>query len=120
MTLGRLRILALGVLFGIVAASAGAQQQRGDWWGHGPMGPGHMWSERMPGWGWGNMGPGQQQRMQRHWTYMNEGVPASYRGGGAPFVQHLRLSRTASRSIRRIAQAVMELRAWEMTKPGVH
>ena len=80
MALGGLRILALGVLFGIVAASAGAQQQRGDWWGHGPMGPGHMWSERMPGWGWGNMGPGQQQRMQRHWTYMNEGVPASYRG----------------------------------------
>ena len=33
-----------------------------------------MWSERMPGWGHGNMGPGQQQRMQRHWTYMNECV----------------------------------------------
>ena len=29
-------------------------------WGHGPMGPNHMWSERMPGWGHGNMGPGQQ------------------------------------------------------------
>lgn len=80
MTLGGLRILALGVLFGIVAASASAQQQRENWWGHGPMGPGHMWSERMPDWGWGNMGPGQQQRMQRHWTFMNEGVPASYRG----------------------------------------
>lgn len=39
-----------------------------------------MWSERMPGWGHGNMGPGQQQRMQRHWTYMNECVPAAYRG----------------------------------------
>ncbi|MEN8742778.1 c-type cytochrome [Yoonia litorea] len=64
----------------ISATVAFAQQQRGDWWGHGPMGPNHMWSERMPGWGHGNMGPGQQQRMQRHWTYMNEGVPAAYRG----------------------------------------
>lgn len=44
------------------------------------MGPGHMSSDHMRGWGWGNMGPGQQQRVQRHWTYMNEGVPAAYRG----------------------------------------
>lgn len=44
----------------ISATVAFAQQQRGDWWGHGPMGPNHMWSERMPGWGHGNMGPGQQ------------------------------------------------------------
>ncbi len=80
MTSGGLRILALGVLFGIVAASAGAQQQSGDWWGYGPMGPGHMWSERMPSSGWGNIGPGQRQRMQRHWIFVNEGVPASYRG----------------------------------------
>ena len=64
----------------ISATVAFAQQQRGDWWGHGPMGPNHMWSERMPGWGHGNMGPGQQQRMQRHWTYMNECVPAAHRG----------------------------------------
>lgn len=44
----------------ISATVAFAQQQRGDWVGHGPMGPNHMWSERMPGWGHGNMGPGQQ------------------------------------------------------------
>ena len=30
--------------------------------------------------GMGSMGPRQQQRMQRHWTYMNEGVPTAYRG----------------------------------------
>ena len=72
--------LAIVVMLGLVAGSGCAQQQRGDWWGHGPMGPGHMQSDSMPGWGWGNMGPAQQQRMQRHWTYMNEGVPAAYRG----------------------------------------
>ena len=44
------------------------------------MGSGHMQSGEMHGWGMNNMGPGQQQRMQRHWTYMNEGVPAAYRG----------------------------------------
>lgn len=27
-----------------------------------------------------HMGPGQRQRMMRHWTFMNEGVPAAYRG----------------------------------------
>lgn len=80
MTRRGLRILALGVLSIAIAGVAGAQQQAGDWWGHGPMGPGHMRSERMPGWGHGNMGPGQQQRMQRYWTYMNEGVPSAYRG----------------------------------------
>ena len=75
-----LRIVALGVLSIAITGVAGCQQQRVDWWGHGPMGQGHMWSERMPGWGHGNMGPGQQQRMQRHWTYMNEGVSAAYHG----------------------------------------
>jgi mono/diheme cytochrome c family protein len=35
-------------------------------------------------WRWGMMGPGQQQRMLRHWTYMNEGVPAAYRGARSP------------------------------------
>jgi mono/diheme cytochrome c family protein len=27
-----------------------------------------------------HMGPGQRQRMLRHWTFMNEGVPTAYRG----------------------------------------
>lgn len=76
----RLRFLGLGALFIIVATVVMAQQQRGDWWGHGQMGPNHMWSERGSGWGHGNMSRGQQLRMQRHWTYMNEGVPAAYRG----------------------------------------
>lgn len=75
-----IRVLVVTLLASAVAFAATAQQQRGDWWGNGPMGPGHMWSDRMPGWSWGNMGPGQQKRMQRHWTYMNEGVPTAYRG----------------------------------------
>ncbi len=74
-----LRTLALSVLSITIATVGCAQQQRGDWWGHGPMGSNHMMSEHMRGWGHGSMGPGQQQRMQRHWTYMNEDVPAAYR-----------------------------------------
>lgn len=27
-----------------------------------------------------HMGPGQRQRMLRHWTFMNDGVPTAYRG----------------------------------------
>lgn len=81
-----LRTMAVAAFLGLAAAGAAAQQPGGDWWGHGPMmGPGHMGnggmgSGGMSGWGWGQMGPGQQQRMQRHWTYMNEGVPQAYRG----------------------------------------
>ena len=75
-----LRSLAIVAILGLTTVSVSAQQRGCDWWGHGPMCQGHMRSDRMPGWGWGNMGPGQQQRMQRHWTYMNEGVPAAYRG----------------------------------------
>lgn len=74
------RALTAVLVVAVSVAAACAQQQRGDWWGHGPMGSGHMSSDHMHGWGWGNMGPGQEQRMQRHWTYMNEGVPAAYRG----------------------------------------
>ncbi|AZL61341.1 cytochrome c [Rhodobacteraceae bacterium HSP-20] len=57
-----------------------------DWWGPGWMGPGHMTPDGMGRdmWGWGMMGPGQQARMQRHWTYMNEGVPSAYRGARNP------------------------------------
>ena len=80
MTQRRLRVFALSILSIIIATVGCAQQQRGGWWGHGPMGSNHMRSEHMRGWGHGNMGPGQQQRMQRHWTYMNEGVPVEYRG----------------------------------------
>ncbi|WP_162798593.1 c-type cytochrome [Sulfitobacter sp. SK012] len=76
--------LVLATLFGLTAACVSAPQH-GDWWGHGPMGPGHMQPDGMHGWGWGDMGQGQQQRMQRHWTYMNKGMPATYRGARSPF-----------------------------------
>ncbi|MDU8946367.1 c-type cytochrome [Ovoidimarina sediminis] len=76
--------IVFAALFGLTSACA-PTQQHGDWWGHGPMGPGHMQPDGMHGWGWGHMGQGQQQRMQRHWTYMNEGVPAAYRGVRSPF-----------------------------------
>ncbi len=72
--------LAVAAALGVAAAAALAQQSNSDWWGHGRMGSGQMGSDHMQGWGWGNMGPGQQMRMQRHWTYMNEGVPTAYRG----------------------------------------
>lgn len=67
--------LAVAAVLGLSAAGAVAQQRNGGWWGSG-----HMGSDHMQGWGWGHMGPGQQMRMQRHWTYMNEGVPTAYRG----------------------------------------
>ncbi|SHM66449.1 Cytochrome C oxidase, cbb3-type, subunit III [Roseovarius litoreus] len=76
----RLRYLGVAAVCVITATVAFAQQQRGDWWGNGHMGSGHMGSGVMHGWGWGQMNPGQQQRMQRHWTYMNQGVPGAYRG----------------------------------------
>lgn len=75
-----LRSFAVAAVLGLATVGASAQQHGYDWWGHGPMGSGHMGTDHMQGWGWGNMGPGQQLRMQRHWTYMNEGVPAAYRG----------------------------------------
>jgi len=46
--------------------------QGNDWWNPGWMQRDH--------WRPGHMGPGQRQRMMRHWAYMNEGVPAPYRG----------------------------------------
>ena len=68
-----------------VVAQQGSPGGR-DWWGPGWMGPGHMMPDGMGRdmWGWGMMGPGQQARMQRQWTYMNEGVPAPYRGARNP------------------------------------
>ena len=72
--------LAVVAAIGVGSIGALAQQNNGGWWGHGRMSSGQMGSDHMQGWGWGNMGPGQQMRMQRHWTYMNEGVPTAYRG----------------------------------------
>ena len=68
------------------AGGQGGGPDRGDWWGPGWMEPGHMGSDRMgpAQWRWDQMGPGQRQRVQRHWTYMNQGVPAAYRGARNP------------------------------------
>jgi mono/diheme cytochrome c family protein len=81
--------IALAMAACAVPMTTGAQQGGpgpGDWWGPGGMGPGDMWPRGMQRdeWRWGMMGPGQQQRMLRHWTYMNEGVPAAYRGARSP------------------------------------
>ena len=72
--------LAVAAAFGVATTGALAQQNNGGWWGHGRIGASQMGPGHMQGWGWGNMGPGQQMRMQRQWTYMNEGVPTAYRG----------------------------------------
>ena len=42
------------------------------------------WTQRDK-WGPGMMGPGQQQRMQRHWSFMHEGIPSTYVGARNPF-----------------------------------
>lgn len=62
-----------------VAQSSAAQPCCADPWNPGGMHR-HMWRH-------GNMGPGQRQRMLRHWTFMNEGVPAEYRGARSPLDQ---------------------------------
>lgn len=35
-------------------------------------------------WGSGHMGRGHHQRMQRHWSYMHQGIPSGYRGARNP------------------------------------
>jgi len=37
-------------------------------------------------WGHGKMGPGQHQRMQRHWTFMHQGIAAEFEGANNPVV----------------------------------
>lgn len=72
--------LIFAIVFGITAVasvSVSAQQNAApacctDWWN-----PGGMHRDQ---WRPGHMGRGQRQRMARHWRYMNEGVPATYRG----------------------------------------
>lgn len=36
-------------------------------------------------WRRGRMGPGMRQRMDRHWTFMQQGVPTTYQGARNPF-----------------------------------
>lgn len=38
-------------------------------------------------WGSDHMGPGMRQRMSRHWTFMHQGIPATYRAARNPFSQ---------------------------------
>lgn len=38
-------------------------------------------------WGAGMHRPGQRQRMARHWTFMNSGIPQEYSGVRSPFAQ---------------------------------
>jgi mono/diheme cytochrome c family protein len=65
--------LAAHLLPSIAFAQPGQGQMPGwDMWDPG-------WMQR-PMWNPRHMGPGQQQRMLRHWTFMNQGVPAEYRG----------------------------------------
>ncbi len=82
--------LAIVLAIVLVAQPADAQQgsmNQMDWWGSDGMNRDHMRSGGMmhENWSWGAMGPEQRQRMQRHWTYMNEGVTADYRGARNPF-----------------------------------
>lgn len=70
------RILAAAAIVLSTAVSVPAQQTMPpccvDQWN-----PGRMLHDQ---WRPQQMGPMQRQRMVRHWTYMNEGVPTAYRG----------------------------------------
>ena len=69
---------ALGLtLFGLVAMSKDARAQRGGhgWGHHDYWQPGWMRRHR---WGRRHRDPDMRARMQRHWTFMHEGLPAKY------------------------------------------
>lgn len=42
-----------------------------------------LWMQRDM-WGSGQMGSGMNQRMERHWTFMHQGIPVEYRGARNP------------------------------------
>ncbi|MDH3240540.1 MAG: c-type cytochrome [Alphaproteobacteria bacterium] len=79
---GALVLLAvIGVArFGVGAVAQTPEQglQSGIWdrWNPGWM-ERHMWDPN-------RMGPGMQQRMARHWRFMHQGTPPSYRGARNP------------------------------------
>jgi mono/diheme cytochrome c family protein len=79
-----LSIIAAAVLVVVSGVGAGVVAQ---------MGPGHMMDDGdfwQPGWMhrhmWGrrNAPPEMRARMQRHWTFMHEGVPKEYRHAQSP------------------------------------
>lgn len=82
-------LLALVVAVAVAAWAApfatSAQQRDfgpGDWWGPGTQDWERLWPRDMERdrWGPGRMGITQNQRMLRHWTFMNDEVPQEYRG----------------------------------------
>lgn len=86
-------VLALVVAVAVavwVAPLAGSAQQRAfgpqDWWGPGTADWDQMWPQDMQRdrWSPGRMGVTQNQRMLRHWTFMNGDVPAAYSGATSP------------------------------------
>jgi mono/diheme cytochrome c family protein len=82
--------LAVVVAVAVLTVPLAGEAQRDepgpqDWWG--PRTP--DWERMWPGdvqrdrWAPGRMGVTQNQRMLRHWTFMNEGVPEAYRGAAS-------------------------------------
>lgn len=85
--------VALAILMAVaawVAPLAGSAQQDEfgpqDWWGPGTMDWDEMWPRdvQRDRWSPGRMGVTQNQRMLRHWTFMNGDVPAAYSGATSP------------------------------------
>ncbi|MEZ5859277.1 MAG: cytochrome c [Geminicoccaceae bacterium] len=82
-------VLAMAVVVAVAAWAApldGSAQQRDfgpqDWWGPGSGDWERMWPEgrERDRWSPGRMGVTQNQRMLRHWTFMNGQVPEAYEG----------------------------------------
>lgn len=65
------------VVAGLSLSGASAQTDQKPSWGKDWWDPGSMHRFK---WEPGLMGPAQQQRMLRHWAFMNQGVPQQYRG----------------------------------------
>ena len=85
-------LVALTVVVAVLAWAvpvAGNAQQREpgpqDWWGPGTADWERMWPREIERdrWGTGSMGVTQNQRMLRHWTFMNEGLPEAYCGAAS-------------------------------------
>ncbi len=62
---------------GALAQAKPRSQQGPDYWQPGWM-QRHMWAP-------GNMRPNTRARMQRHWTFMNAGIPSDYVGARSPY-----------------------------------
>ncbi len=79
------------LLIAAIAAPAGAQGLGPDQGARpmqGPEGRGDMWDPRWMQrqiWGPRELEPGVQQRMERHWTFMHQGIPEEYLRASNPF-----------------------------------